>query len=187
MIVDHFFKDFDAVRTWADDAIYVDVKSPQDGVVYPNICAMLPDWVAAQALDRLQELVGFEPQDVVMFCRLSPKGCHAPHGAHTDTVMGDWSLMVYLNRASDCQGGTELVKHVETGLDRNPTTEAEYATWVADNNVADRWAPVLSCEMAPNRAFIFPAHLMHRAAPVGGFGSDTRDGRLVLTAFFKAP
>jgi hypothetical protein len=116
--------------------------------------------------------------------RLSLADVPVPHQAHTDTVMGDFSMMLYMNRAEHCQGGTSLVRHV-TGMDTDPIDEESQKVWLRDTNIPEMWTPYTRCEMRTNRAFIFRANLMHRAEPLGGFGTDATNGRLVMTAFFN--
>jgi hypothetical protein len=116
--------------------------------------------------------------------RLSPDGVHVPHPVHTDISMGKYSLMLYLNRAEHCRGGTSILKHIESGMVRTPRTEEEFALWQRDMRNPEAWSYVDAAEMAPNRAFIFDADMYHRAEPEGGFGKDATDGRLVLTMFF---
>ena len=50
-----------------------------------------------------------------MFMRMSPEGVHVPHAAHHDGSMGNYRMMLYLNREPDCQGGTELLSYLTTG------------------------------------------------------------------------
>lgn len=182
LIVDDFLPDFEGWRAWADGCQYGDERNEVDGVSYPLICREVPRWGMQQ---RLQAVMG-APVDIrALFLRLSPAGVPVPHQAHNDASMGRFSCMVYLNRPEHCRGGTALVRHL-TGFDAQPTSEAQAALWRRDMNKPDHWLPYLTCEMRPNRAFIFRADLMHRAEPIGGFGSTPRDARLVMTAFFDS-
>jgi hypothetical protein len=104
------------------------------------------------------------------------------------------SLMLYLNRETHCRGGTEIVRfrNEELGegggdMEYGPTDEYGVEIWKEYTNDQYAWERVNICEMKPNRAFIFDSRLMHRAAPIGGFGSNAQDGRLVLTVFFDLP
>lgn len=187
MVIDDFLSYFDKVREWADGATYAPVTNPVDGVVYPGICADIPENVRAEILFKLQTVLNGAVKLNHLFARLSTKGAHAPHQAHNDATMGMFSMMLYLNRQVDCYGGTELVEHVCHGLMYGPETEVEVDVWRNETNIEEMWTPYGGAQMKPNRAFIFDARLMHRAAPVGGFGKDAKDGRLVLTAFFDLP
>jgi hypothetical protein len=180
IIIDDFLPDFDGWREWADTAKYDPIENPVDGVVYPGICTAIPSFGTQQ---RLSLVMGTNVKVRTLFMRLSLEGIAVPHQAHTDAVMGEFSLMLYLNRAEHCRGGTSLVRHV-SGMDSHPTTPEQVALWEQDTNAPDRWSIYSMAEMKPNRAFIFRSDLFHRAEPIGGFGAGPTNGRLVLTAFF---
>ena len=38
--------------------------------------------------------------------------------------------------------------------------------------------------MEENKACVFDAYRMHRSEPIGGFGDNNENGRLVMVAFF---
>lgn len=164
---------FAALRRHCDHVSYAGVTNPVDGVLYPNI-----------SLDIPAAVVEFLGKPKTAFMRLSLKGVKAPHQAHTDTLMGDRSLMLYLSRVEHCKGGTALVQHIPTGMYSDPFDEEEEEIWKRDTNQPDCWEIYEMADMQPNRAVFFNAHLMHRAEPVGGFGTDAKNGRLVLTAFY---
>lgn len=164
---------FNRLRKHCDSASFAGVRNPVDGVIYPNICTDIPEEVF--------EYLG-APKTV--FMRLSLSGVVAPHQAHTDTLMGAKSLMLYLTRKEYCQGGTSFVEHIETGMRSDPQDAVELAIWQRDTNTPQAWGVYALAKMVTNRAIIFDASLMHRAEPIGGFGTDAADGRLVLTAFY---
>jgi hypothetical protein len=170
LVVDDWLHDFNGWRAWADGLKYEDAINPSDGVRYPGIYRNVPTWGVRQ---RLSAFFG-EVRINAIFLRLSPEGVPVPHQAHHDALVGRYSMMVYLNRPEHCRGGTSLLKPKE-GMQ-----------WERDTNRPEMWDVVSLCEMQPNRAFIFRADLWHRAEPIGGFGKDARDGRLVMTAFFDA-
>lgn len=172
LIIDDFLPDFAGWRAWADDCVYTDEINPVDGVTYPGICRDVPTWGTQQ---RLQGVLGTAVTINTCFSRLSLHRSHVPHWAHNDASMGQYSLMIYLNRPEHCRGGTGLVRHIETD-------SVEIA--IADSNSPEMWDIYSTCEMKTNRAFIFRSDLMHAALPVGGFGHSPADGRLVMTAFF---
>lgn len=174
-IIDDFLPEFDLWRRHADSADYAEVISPVDGVVYPGISNLFHLSSFFQCL--LKNATGKYCSINHLFMRLSTEGSAPPHWAHHDASMGEYSLMVYLNRPEHCRGGTALLEHV-SGPDPDETT------WRDDTNRPERWREVSRCPMKSNRAFIFRAELWHAALPIGGFGSTAQDGRLVLTAFF---
>ncbi len=174
IIIDDFSRRFAEIREHADHADYSGVVSPVDGVEYPGI-AHVPEF---DVLNRLRRLRVLGPiQNPISFMRLSVEGSKPPHWAHHDASMGKYSLMLYLNRAEHCQGGTALLEHKQG----EPTPEQ----WAADTYDPTQWRVLSLCEMVPNRAFVFRSDLWHAALPLGGFGKDASDGRLVYTVFFS--
>jgi hypothetical protein len=164
---------FNHLRAHCDQLDYSGVVNPVDNVLYPGISLEIPE-VVMQFLGRPK----------YAFLRLSLEGVLVPHQAHTDLLMGQKSLMFYVTHPKYCRGGTSLVQHVETGMYRNPVNSAEEALWQRDTNIPEMWEVHEMAEMVPNRAVLFDAELMHRAEPLGGFGTDAKNGRLVLTAFY---
>jgi hypothetical protein len=164
---------FTMLRNHCDKIPYAGITNPVDGVVYPDISIDIPNVVKQ-----------FFGQPKTLFMRLSLAGVKAPHQAHTDTSMGQQSLMLYLTRAQHCKGGTSLVEHKETGMRSDPRDEEELNIWRRDTNNPKAWKVYEQADMVPNRVALFPANLMHRAEPVGGFGTNAENGRLVLTAFY---
>ncbi len=176
---------FDVFREHVAKLKFRDVINPVDGVTYPLICTDIPTLISNEVKVKLGE---FWPGGInvhTMFLRLSPEGAPVPHQAHTDSTMGQYSLMVYLNQRRHAKGGTSLLRHRENGMVRDPLDEEQTKLWLRDMNTPEQWEVVGMCPMAPNRGFIFPANRFHRAEPVGGFGKTARDARLVLTAFFS--
>ena len=120
------------------------------------------------------------------FMRISQEGVFAPHEAHNDTSMSDYSMMIYLNRLEDCQGGTSFVSHIEEGMKFGPVDDEQFIIWKNDHKDQSKWFIDDIAEMKPNRAVIFESDRMHRSEPIGGFGKTTKDARLVLVTFFNA-
>lgn len=175
VILDDFLPDFAGWRAWADGLKFAPERNPVDGVEYPGICTAVPTHGTRV---RLSAIMGRPVQLHALFLRLSLEGVHVPHQAHHDADMGDFSLMLYLNRPEHCRGGTSLLEHV-SGVD------PDVDTWKRDTNRPEQWRVVSLCQMVPNRAFVFRSRLWHRAEPIGGFGTDSANGRLVLTGFFS--
>jgi hypothetical protein len=180
-IVDNFLDEamYNRLRAHADTLSFAGVQNPVDGVVYPGISTDIPDDVKRFILRTLQ------PRDYTLFMRLSLAGVPVPHQAHTDSLMGTKSLMLYLNRPEHCKGGTSFVKHIRTGMISDPRDKFEEALWKLDTNKRKAWEIYEQVDMKSNRAAIFPSKLMHRAEPSGGFGKDAQTGRLVLTMFYS--
>lgn len=179
--IDDFLADFDSFRDYCNSLDYAGVTNPADGVFYPGVSLAIPGEIADEVREKIERIEGVPVSIRAIFLRLSTRGMEAPHQAHTDAIMGKKSFMLYL---SEGEGGTALVRHV-SGMDRTPVDEDHRLLWERDTNTPDAWQITDICEMRPNRACIFDADLMHRAEPVGGFGENSLDGRLVLTAFYE--
>ena len=181
MIVDNFLRGFDDLKEYAKTAVFKDEKNDVDGVVYPLICKEIPSKIISQIQDKLKSVLGFEPTINACFMRRSPKGVHCPHKAHSDNSMGDYSLMLYMD---DCDHGTSLLNHKATGAKHTRYPPGVVSQLVYDQNNDDAWEVYQMNYGKPNRGFIFDAHLMHRAEPVGGYGEGS-NARTVLTCFFS--
>lgn len=183
--ISNFLPTYSDFRQYLDGVKFADTTNPIDGVVYPNISVAIPKAILDPFFYSISNITGgltIYPR--VTFLRLSLNGVDAPHQAHTDSLMGEWSAMWYLNRPEHCTGGTSLLEHKETGLINNPTTQEEEEVWIRDTNNPDAWNVLEMCEMESNKLCLFPAHRIHRAEPIGGFGTSAFDGRLVMTSFF---
>lgn len=186
LTIDGFIPHWNELRDYADRAHYADTVNPTDGVVYPGICAEIPISAKQAILNALSAVYGRTVTPNLMFMRLSPKGVKAPHQAHTDSTMGQYSMMLYMNRLEHSKGGTSLIQHKATGMqdDSNLSPLGE-RVWLRDTNDYGAWSITKLAHMQPNRAFIFPAKMFHRAEPVEGFGNNPKNARLVLTVFFN--
>jgi len=186
LVIDNFLTDFDAFREYCDTLNYKGEKNPVDGVFYPGVDLDVPDGFKNDITRKLSDINGGGPVDIkAMFLSLSPEGTKAPHQAHTDSTMGEYSMMLYLNRLDDCEGGTSMVRHKKIGFSTNPINEKQLLAWKADHSNPECWDTYDYCEMRPNRACIFKSEQMHRSEPVGGFGVGASDARLVLVCFFS--
>jgi hypothetical protein len=184
VVIENFLEDFDSYREYCDELDYTGETNPSDGLFYPGVSAAVPDSVKAQVLAHLETTFGRPVKINVIFLRLSPSGVATPHQVHTDSPLGEFGCLVYMNRLEDCIGGTALVRHIETGLQTDPINEKQLRIWERDNHAPDLWETVEMCDMVPNRAFIFHTNGMHRSVPVGGFGETSKDARLVMVTFF---
>jgi hypothetical protein len=182
IIVDNFLSCYDELKSLSlkPDA-FVDTVSPVDGVMYPLICAEIPETVKKQTLKRVCDILGSHEINFI-FMRKSPLGVKAPHFAHNDLSMGDLTLIVYLNDSDEC--GTVTLAHKKTGISHNPELDDFQAIVWADCNNVDEWAITNRCTARQNRAVLMPAGEFHAALPVGGFGIN-HDARVVLVCFLK--
>jgi hypothetical protein len=168
-------KDFEFVQEYARNLDYTGAKNPEDGVVYPDINTQVPQ----KLRDYIEGTTGFKIRTTFFRLTCATTGT-APHQAHTDSVMGKYTLLLYMQ---DGPGGTSLVRHKETGMDEDPDTVPEIEAWRKDTNNAGAWEAYQLFTMEANKAVLFPSRLMHRAEPIKGFGNSAKDGRIVFIAF----
>ena len=181
MIVNNFIKSFDELKEASINGCFEDQTNPIDGVIYPLICADIPNNVESEIIGNLSNLINKEIENPLMFMRRSPLGVKYPHQVHSDSSMGLYSLMLYIN---DGIGGTSLVRHKDSGIAYNPDSQEFIDIIQADQDTPDKWAMIEMITMVPNKAFIFDSNRLHRAEPVGGFGQD-ETSRVILTCFFS--
>jgi len=181
IIIDNFLESYQELKDYSLVADFTGITNHVDGVTYPHINADIPEAVRAELTKKLKEIFGREPESAMMFMRQSPKGCHAPHIAHTDNSMGIYSLMLYMN---DHEGGTAFIRHKETGIMYAPESQEIVELVQKDQNNPEKWAVVDMAHMKENRAVIFDAGKFHCAMPIGGFGEGA-ESRCVLTVFFS--
>ena len=171
---------YNILKHYAVQADYTGVTNPYDDIEYPDINIDIPEEVKKEVHEKLGDLFG-EIEVNQMFIRLTNENTQTPpHQAHPDNMMGTHTLILYLTNL----GGTSLVRHKETGMDKAPETQEHWEAWERDTNTPWAWRVYAMHTAAENKAAIFDSKLMHRAEPIGGFGTTAEDGRLVLTAFF---
>ena len=182
-VYDGFLESYDELKQHSLTCDFQDIENPADGVVYPNICTDIPADVKQEIFDKLCVFKGDVIKDETIFLRMSPEGVHVPHVAHTDIVMGQYSLMLYLNENE--LSGTSFLRHIATGISYQPMLDGFVKLVEGDMNTLEAWAPYQRVPAKENRAAIFDAGCIHRADPVGGFGLSQEDSRIVLTCFFS--
>jgi hypothetical protein len=169
LVIDDFFEDFDSIRKYLDTLDYDGEVNPKDGVFYPGVNVGFHNYLR----DQVRLRVGSPTE---LFLRLSPEGQATPHQAHHDGIMAKYTMIIYLNRAEHCDGGTSILEHV----DGEPSVDV----WRRDTNQPEQWIVKSQYIMEPNRAVIYPSEWWHRSEPVGGFGNRRSNARLVMVGFF---
>lgn len=182
-IFDQFLESYAQLKQFCVECEFKDEKNPVDGVVYPHICREVPGDVAKEVFDKLSQFKGQLISNPTLFLRMSPSGVHVPHQAHTDIVMGQYSLMLYLHEQAS--SGTAFLRHVMTGISYQPVLAGFTNIIQEDMNNPEAWAVYQRVLSKENRAVIFDAGCIHRAEPVGGFGDTQANARIVLTCFFS--
>lgn len=187
VIIDDFFEInwFNDIKRLLAKSEFKGEVSPEDGVLYPGI-AICDKIVTEQVLKQLQSFFPDHPISVNQtFFRLSVWGELAPHQAHTDKIMGEYTLIVYLSEPHPkvfC--GTTILEHASGQMPMHPTTPHGEAVWTRDTNNPGMWTVVGQCPQKLNRGFLLRSDLFHRSEPIGGYGNDKADGRIVLVCFF---
>jgi len=178
---ENFIADFEELNKHARSLSYGGVTNPQDGVLYPDVSADVPVATVAEIKYKLEHVLAFTVNINMAFFRLTNKNTStAPHQAHNDTIMGDFTFLLYMQNGA---GGTSFVCHKAAGMKHGPVSDVELSAWKRDTNIPDAWEVNGIVGMQENRACVFDSSLMHRAEPVHGFGDSVDNGRLVLTAF----
>ena len=182
IIIDDFLEiTYPELKKYSKTCEFKDQVNPTDGVIYPNICADIPEKVLNELHWFLGAVIGKKIKDPTIFMRMSPKSVHCPHVFHNDESMGKFSMMLYLEDRDDA--GTALAKHKRSGAIR-PTPDI-LQNVIEDQNKHEEWFLYDMAEMKENRAVIFDSSLFHCALPFGGYGETQEDSRIVLTCFFS--
>lgn len=181
--VDDFLPSYEKLRRHCDNLNYDGITNPVDGIFYPGISIDIPTEIQQEVLLQLEELHGEPVRLNYMFLRRTLAGTEMPHQVHSDDSMGQFTLILYLNRPENCQGGTSLVQHLN-GMYCTPTDDYGIALWQRDQDKPEQWNVYHECEMRSNVGFVFASWLLHRAEPIGGFGQSNKDGRLILACFY---
>jgi len=180
MIIDNFLPSYNLLKDFSKTCTFEDEVNPVDGVVYPHICKELPTEVKKDLLEQLGILFGRNIINPVMFLRMSPEGVPCPHRFHTDSSMGKFSFMLYLDNKQEA--GTGFYRHIPTDQVR---PEHSLEKVIEDCNDNEKWQLESKADMVENRAVIFDSELFHAALPFGGYGKTQDDARIVLTCFFS--
>lgn len=185
LIVDEFLDDFAAFRKFALSHDFDAVQgNPTDGYAYPHTVMLLDDHYGVER--KLALIVGAQITLRLLVLRLSPEGTIAPEQAHSDLYIlippSQYSAILYVNAQTECRegAGTSFLRHRAS----HDQTGESPDHWKNDQNDADKWETVVRIPMEENRVVVFPSCLIHRSEPVGGFGADKTNARLVLVAMF---
>lgn len=197
IVVDDFLAPPDAMR----------LREAALRLTYPAQAGAFP---GRNSLERLQlprldeavsRLVGervraIDPPQSHAKCRITLAGdvgrgrVHMDRGAH-------WSGILYLSLPEHCQGGTEFYRHLPTGTEQAPTTQAGIQALgfadgaalheaIIERDTADmsKWALTSRVSMRFNRLVLLRPWLWHTAGDA--FGDSLHNGRLVYLMFFTA-
>lgn len=187
LVSEDVFSNHEDIYDWVRyQAEFEDLKGP-DGVVYPDVCQHVPGFMVNKIGGMLAELFRSEMVCNLAFFRRSMEGVKAPNLVHSDLEMGAVSVMYYLtpDDLSPDTYGTAFMTHKQTGMFRHPANDVELAALHADQNDLTKWERAGFVAGVANRMAVFDAGMLHLAEPVGGFGKNKDDARVVMTAFFS--
>jgi len=184
MVADDFFPDPDVMQYQVLNGEFENFVSPWDNVTYPGINKVLPFRVVERLHKRLGEILGAEIQPVATFARLTSKNTPAaPHKIHSDRVMANYSAHIYVSSEWPPGGGTSFWTHKTEGHMQTDDTDVDAV--VRDMNSLDMWTRSHTCQGKFNRVVIHDARYWHCAEPIGGWGDNPSNGRVVITCFFN--
>lgn len=192
-VFDNFFPTEHMFRRIELYGAFETITNPVDGQTYEGIATNIEDRQRDFLTRTIPHLIGHvhqdgrpKPIDVnFMFARLMTNDT-PPSKIHSDLMMGEFSLHVYMSRQYPNGAGTQFWRHQKFG-DRLPSS--------VNHEFADEF--VKSCERPPawhrtqfvparfNRALLHDSSLWHSAEPHDGFGATSVSGRIVLTTFFS--
>lgn len=129
-------------------------------------------------------------------CRITLAGDVGRGRVHIDPG-AYWSGILYLSLPEHCRGGTEFYRHLPTGTEQAPTTQAgiealgfrtgaelHEAIIDRDTNDMTKWELTTRLSMRFNRLVLLRPWLWHTAGEA--FGDRLENGRLIYLMFFEA-
>lgn len=113
------------------------------------------------------------------FVRKSPAGQAEPNYIHSDAMMGDLTVVYYMNPDPAPGDGTSFWVHRPTDRSGGPWTEEIQA----DAKVRDRWVSWRHVDAKFNRMVLFQSDLYHSRTLEENYGDDDEDARLICVVF----
>lgn len=114
------------------------------------------------------------------FFRKSPLGQSEPNMVHTDTDMGEWTGILYLNPEPPSEDGTAFLTHRASGDVRSFGKQDRQTEW----NDISRWDLRQRVAAQFNRLVMFPADFFHARAIESNYGQGN-EARLIQVVFGK--
>lgn len=151
--------------------------------------------------DAISHIVGeplraINPPQSHSKCRITLAGDVGRARVHMDQD-AYWSGILYLSLPEHCRGGTEFFRHLPTGTEQAPTTQAgiealgfrtgaelHKAIIERDTNDMTKWELTTRVSMRFNRLVLLRPWLWHTAGEA--FGDRLENGRLIYLMFFAA-
>ena len=182
--IDDFFVNPNAVYSEISSGRFEDIESDWDNQRYPdinkNISVEIQDYVTQTLSKVLAAKVVVQTIFARVTCRNTPD---PPHHIHSDRAMSTHACHVYLSKHWPENSGTSFWRHKDHGSTDSSVIDSSVIT--QDTKNREQWIKTFTCQGQYNRLFVHDANLFHCAEPVGGWGDDATNGRLVLTCFFN--
>ncbi len=172
-VFDNFVADPAAYRRAALGLEYRDFRSERG--TFRGIAIPAPPDVPARLMRMFP---GLTP--TLSFFRKSPEGQTEPHFIHTDTDMGEWTALLYLNPLPPTQDGTTFWIRMANGARESPVP-GEY---LDEGKTTDGWKPWRRVPARFNRLVIFPAAFFHSRSIEANWGAGD-EARLAQVVFGK--
>jgi hypothetical protein len=207
--VDEFLADLDLVQQLCAQA---DFETPKSGYFPGKIARIDAEAVPVTFFELLSSVLsidleryhwGFSFNRIESERKAWSKIASNPH-IDTDREQ-DYSGIIYLNSQSECTGGTQFFRHLESGLVRPPTnnemsvvreqfeieTREDCTNWLLDPRGLHVWHPAyrkweadLKIDMKPNRLLLFQGYHLH-SAWMGERSDFVERPRYTLTFFLR--
>lgn len=182
-IFDDFFRSPDEVFDIVAGGTFENYQSIWDGVSYPGINKALPEMLQAFIRSRIEHMLSKEIKMEACFSRVMLRGMVAPHRIHSDRIMGQSSMHIYLSKKWPTDGGTAFWTHKTQG--HKHTAQTNETVVANDHDKLEHWTRDMLVVAKFNRAVLHDSTLFHSAEPGYGWGETPQDGRLVITTFFS--
>lgn len=178
VMLDDFLDDPMAARQQILDLDFQAPPNPEVGVISFN--GPIPDSLVEELDQKLSAHFGtpveFHPRSkcALTFANVPKRNiCHVDGG--NNMCMFNWTVVVYLNTPEQCQGGTNMYRHIPTGDLHNKRGHGFYA---ADYRDPKKWELVGQAEMEFNRVLLCPAWRFHGLDFT--FGDSKETARMTL-------
>ncbi|MBC7740994.1 MAG: 2OG-Fe(II) oxygenase [Bdellovibrionaceae bacterium] len=187
IVIDHFYKDPEKIRSLALEASYKDVTQ----LNYPgfqshhNYCSS--DVIKKIELAINSPICSTSLSQTFGKFRIMLKETGSKLKVHLDGH-SDWTGVLYLNPDSACQGGTGFYTHKKTGLD-GPTFDSDWQqieqeVIELDSLKPEAWVESSYVAMKFNRLVLFRGNQLFHCH-TKSFGNNLSDARLTQNFFFN--
>lgn len=177
-----FLRDFHATRHSVLAGHFEDVRNDVDGVVYPAINRQLPMAVQQELVQGIEFMLQRRIDVRYCFARAMYEGMQATNKIHSDRLMGTTlASQLYLSEHWPEGAGTTFWSHKRYGMQHTDDTPVHDV----DCNDLQQFERMVSVQARPNLLLVHRGDVWHLAEPIGGWGTEPANARLVVTCFFN--